>query len=272
MPTDLNLPQELARRDERLQAIRAAKAELQARDAERYAAEQAEYEAKLKARADKTEQTGKKPRGKPPSPPTPGARSNDQVNLTDPDSRIMPVAGGGFEQCYNAQAAVDTNTMLVVATGLTQAANDKQQLTPVLTTLNALPHELGEVTRMLADAGYYSAANVTACVHAGIEPMLASGREAHHLPWQERFSEPPPLITPADATERMKHRLRTRDGRDWYALRKQTVEPVFGIIKAVMGFRQFLLRGLDAVRGEWSLVTMAWNIRRMATLQILALA
>ena len=269
LPTGLNIPQELARRDERLQAIRAAKAELQARAAERYAAEQADYDAKLRARADKTERTGKKPRGKPPSPPTPGARNDDQVNLTDPDSRIMPVAGGGFEQCYNAQAAVDTDTMLVIATGLTQAANDKQQLTPVLTTLNALPDELGEVTRMLADAGYYSAANVTACVNVGIEPMLASGREAHHLPWQERFREPPPLITPADATERMKHRLRTRDGRGWYALRKQTVEPVFGIVKSIMGFRQFLLRGIQAVCGEWSLVTMAWNIRRMATLRAL---
>ena len=198
-------------------------------------------------------------------------RSDDQVNLTDPDSRIMPVAGGGFEQCYNAQAAVDTDTMLVVATGLTQAANDKQRLTPALTTLNALPDDLGAVTRLLADAGYYSAANVTACLNLGIEPLLASGREAHHLPWQARFSVPPPLLTPVDAIEHMKHRLRTRDGRGWYALRKQTVEPVFGIVKSIMGFRQFLLRGLDAVRGEWSLVTMAWNIRRMATLQTLTL-
>ena len=123
---------------------------------------------------------------------------------------------------------------------------------------------------MLANAGYYSAANITACVNVGIEPMLAGGREAHHPSWQARFSEPPPLVTAADAIERMKQRLRTRDGRAWYALRKPTVEPVFGIIKAVMGFRQFLLRGLDAARREWSLVTMAWNIRRMAVLRALA--
>ena len=127
-----------------------------------------------------------------------------------------------------------------------------------------------EVVRMLADAGYYSAANITACVNVGIEPMLTGGREAHHPSWQARFSEPPPLVTAADAIERMKQRLRTRDGRAWYALRKPTVEPVFGIIKAVMGFRQFLLRGLDAARREWSLVTMAWNIRRMAALRVLA--
>ena len=229
-----------------LQTIRAAKAELEARAAERHAAEQADYQAKLKARADKTERTGKKPRGKPPALPSAGVRADDQVNLTDPE------------------------TMLVVTTGLTQAANDKQQLTPTITTLNALPDDLGEVTRLLADAGYYSAANVTACVNVGIEPLLASGREVHHLPWQERFSEPPPLVTPAEPIERMQHCLRTRDGRIWYALRKQTVEPVFGIVKAVMGCRQFLLRGLDAARGEWSLVTMAWNIRRMAALRTLA--
>ncbi len=270
LPAGMSIPEELARRDARLQAIRAAKAELQARAAERHAAEQADYEAKLKARADKTERTGKKPRGKPPAPPSAGARANDQVNLTDPDSRIMPVAGGGFEQCYNAQAAVDAETMLVVATGLTQAVNDKQQIAPMMTALNALPEELGEVVRMLADAGYFSAANVTACIHVGIEPMLACGREAHHPSWQARFSEPPPLATPAEPIARMKHRLLTRAGRAWYALRKQTVEPVFGVIKAVMGFRQFLLRGLQAVRGEWSLVTMAWNIRRMAALRALA--
>ncbi len=239
----------------------------EARAAERDAAEQAAYEAKLKARADNARDTGKTPRGKPPAPPSPGVRADDQVNLTDPDSRIMPVAGGGFEQCNNAQAAVDTDKLLVVATGVTQAANDKQQLTPVLTTLNALPEELGEVTRMLANSGYCSAANVTACVQVGIEPLLASGREAHHLPWHARFGEPPPLMTPATARARMKHRLQTRGGRARYALRKQTVEPVFEIVKSVMGFRQFLLRGRDAVRSEWSLVTMAWNIRRMAALQ-----
>ena len=270
LPADLDIPQELARREARLQAIGAAKAELEARATERLALEQAEYAAKLTAREEQAQRTGKKPRGKPPAPPSAGVRANDQVNLTDPDSRIMPVAGGGFEQCYNAQAAVDTETMLVVATGLTQAANDKQQVTPVITALNALPDTLGEVTRMLADTGYYSAANVTACVQVGIEPMLASGRERHHPHWQARFNEPPPLALPADHVAGMKHRLQTRAGRAWYALRKQTVEPVFGIIKAVMGFRQFLLRGLDPVRGEWSLVTMAWNIRRMATLRTLA--
>jgi transposase len=266
LPEGLNIPEELARREARLRAIAQAKAEMEARAGERHAAEQAEYEAKVKAREDEERRSGKKPRGRPPRPPVKGPQATDQVNLTDADSRIMPAPGGGFEQSYNAQAAVDTDTLLVLATGLTQAANDKQQLTPMLDTLGELPEELGTITALLADAGYFSAANVTACAEAHIEPLLALGRESHHLPWQERFAEPPPC-EPVDALATMKHRLKTRAGRALYGLRKQTVEPVFGIIKSVMGFRQFLLRGFDAARGEWSLVAMAWNIRRMAVLR-----
>ena len=267
LPEGLNIPEELARREVRLKAIREAKAEIEARAAERFAAEQVEYEAKLKARADQEQDTGKKPRGKPPAPPSAGPRADDQVNLTDPDSRIMPAAGGAFAQSYNAQAAVDVDTMLVLATTLTQAANDKQQLAPMVAALAALPPEIGTVDTVLADNGYFSAANVTTCIEADITPLLAAGRESHHLPWQERFTEPAPLADDATTVQRMKHQLKTRAGRARYGLRKQTVEPVFGIIKAVMQFRQFLLRGLEAVRGEWSLVTMAWNIRRMAVLR-----
>ena len=267
LPEGLDIPAELARREARLQAIAEAKAEIEARAAARDAAAQAEYEAKLKAREEQTRRNGKKPGGKPPAPPSSGVQSKDQVNLTDPDSRIMPVPGGGFEQSYNAQAAVDTDTMLVLATGLTQATNDQQPLAPMLETLAQLPDDLGAIDTLLADAGYCSAANVDACIDADIEPLLAPGRDAHHRPWQERFVDPPPPDEPGDALAQMKHRLKTREGRALYGLRKQTVEPVFGIIKAVMGFRQFLLRGLEAVRGEWSLVTMAWNIRRMAVLR-----
>ena len=267
LPEGLNIPEELVRREVRLKAIQAAKAELEARAAARFAAEQAEYEAKLKARADKQKDTGKKPGGKPPAPPSAGPRAGDQLNLTDPDSRIMPAAGGAFEQSYNAQAAVDVNTMLVLATTLTQAANDKQQLAPMVEVLAALPADIGVVDTVLADNGYFSATNVTICIDAALTPLLAAGRESHPLPWQDRFTEPAPLADDADAVQRMKHALKTRAGRARYGLRKQTVEPVFGIIKAVMRFRPFLLRGLAAVRGEWSLVTMAWNIRRMAVLR-----
>ena len=139
----LNIPEEWVRREVRLEVIGKAKAELEARAAARFAAEQAEYEAKLKVRADKAKDTGKKPGGKPPAPPSAGPRADDPLNLTDPDSRIMPAAGGAFEQSYNAQAAVDVNTMLVLATTLTQAANDKQQLAPMVEVLAGLPADIG---------------------------------------------------------------------------------------------------------------------------------
>ena len=180
----------------------------------------------------------------------------------------MPAKGKGFEQSYNAQAAVDTESMLIVATTMAQVATDKQQVKPMLKVIAGLPKELGSVERLLADNGYFSAANVEHCLQANIEPLLAAGRDKHHPHWEDRFTEPAPLTEPASGVDRMKHRLKTIQGRKLFGLRKQTVEPVFGIIKSVMGFRQFLLRGLDAVQGEWNLVTMAWNIKRMAVLAV----
>jgi transposase len=266
LPEGLNLPEELSRREERLAAIRQAKAQIESSAAERDAQEKADFDAVLKAREEKAVRTGKKPGGKPPAPPSPGVRPTDQINLTDADSRIMLATGKGFEQSYNAQAAVDTESMLVVAIDMAQAATDKQQIEPMLKVLVGLPESLGRVKHLLADNGYFSAANVERCVAANIVPLLAAGRDGHHPHWEDRFTEPPPLAEPASAVDRMKHRLKTLQGRKRYGLRKQTVEPVFGIIKSVMRFRQFLLRGLAAVRGEWSLVTMAWNIKRMAVM------
>jgi len=266
LPEGLSIPAELARREERLAAIRQAKAQIEARAAEREAQEKADFDAKINAREEQTARTGKKPGGKPPTPPTPGVRPTDQINLTDPDSRIMPVTGKGFEQSYNAQAAVDTESMLVVAIDVAQVATDKQQVEPMLEALGGLPEQLGRVEHLLADNGFFSAANVEHCVQAKIQPLLAAGRDGHHPHWQDRFTEPPPLAKPASPVDRMKHRLKTLQGRKLYGLRKQTVEPVFGIIKSAMGFRQFLLRGLPSVRGEWSLVTMAWNFKRMAVM------
>ena len=154
----------------------------------------------------------------------------------------------------------------MVATDVVQAPNDKQQLEPMLGKLADLPDALGKVGDLLADNGYFSEGNVNACAAAGIEPVIALGRQAHHPSLAERFAEdptPPEDPTPAAS---MRHRLQTKEGKARYALRKQTPEPVFGIIKSVLGFRQFLLRGLDKVRGEWSLVTMAWNMKRMFAL------
>ena len=266
LPEGLSIPEELSRREERLAAIRQAKEQIEARAAERDAQEKAEFEAKIIAREDKTARTGKKPGGKPPAPPSSGVRPTDQINLTDADSRIMPAKGKGFEQSYNAQAAVDTESMLIVATTMAQVATDKQQVEPMLKVITQLPEELGSVENLLTDNGYFSAANVEHCLQVNIEPLLAAGRDKHHPHWEDRFTEPPALAEPASEVDRMKHRLKTIQGRKLYGLRKQTVEPVFGIIKSVMGFRQFLLRGLDSVRGEWNLVTMAWNIKRMAVL------
>ena len=264
----ISIPDELALREERLRKIAEARAKIEARAKERHARESAEHEAKMAAREVKIAATGKKPGGKPPQPPTEGPLPDDQVNLTDEESRIMPVAGGGFEQCYNAQAAVAAGSLLVVASDVVQEPNDKQQVEPMLGKIGALPEELGEAENLLADSGYYSAGNVEACKKAGIEPMIAMGRQPHHPPLNERFEKAPDAPENPTPVEAMAHRLKTPGGRALYALRKQTPEPVFGIIKSVLGFRQFSMRGLEPARGEWNLVTMAWNMKRMFALSL----
>jgi transposase len=266
VPDGMSIPDELARREKRLAKLAEARAKIEARAKERYEREKAEHEAKLAARAAKAEATGKKPGGKPPQPPVEGARPTDQINLTDEESRIMPVAGGGFEQCYNAQAVVAAGSLLVVAAQVVQAPNDKQQIEPMLERIGALPEDLGKPEMLLADNGYFSDANVMLCAAANIEPLIAQGRQSHHPSWRQRFAAAPAAPDNPTPLEAMAHRLQTPAGKRLYALRKQTPEPVFGIIKSVMGFRQFLLRGLDNVQGEWSLVTMAWNMKRMFAL------
>ena len=266
VPDGMSIPDELARREQRLAEIARARATIEARAKERQAREQAEYDAKMATRAAKAAATGKKPGGRPPAPPVEGPGPADQVNLTDDDSRIMPVPGGGFEQCYNAQAAVAAGSLLVVANDVVQATNDKQQLQPMLDKLGALPAELGEAETLLADTGYCSEVNVEACVAAEVDPLIAMGRQPHYPPLAERFAPPPPPPENPTPVEAMAHRLKTPEGKKLYALRKQTPEPVFGIIKSVLGFRQFLLRGLDNVRGEWNLVTMAYNMKRLFAL------
>ena len=213
IPDGLSIPDELALRDERLRKLAEARAKIEARAKERHAREQAEHEAKLAARAAKTAATGKKPGGKPPQPPAEGPLPDDQINLTDEESRIMPVAGGGFDQCYNAQAAVAAGSLLVVAVDVVQAPNDKQQLEPMLGKIGALPKELGGPETLLADTGYFSAANVEACEKAGIDPLIATGRQPHHPPLAERFEEAPPAPENPTPVEAMAHRLKTPEGR-----------------------------------------------------------
>ncbi len=267
LPEQMDIPLELERREQRLEVIAAAKAEIAARAQERFEREQAEYEEKQAKREAHEKKTGKKPRGRGPKPPMPGPRAKDQVNLTDEESRIMPTSSGGFEQGYNAQAGVDIDTHLIVEEHVTQHTNDKKEVAPALENLATLPAELGEVEALLADTGYHSEANIDQCESAGIEPLIPAKREGHNQPLAERFSEdpePPSDPTPVEATA---HRLQTRAGKALYAKRKSTVETVFGIIKHVMGFRQFLLRGLSAVQGEWALVCIGWNLRRLFVLK-----
>ena len=267
VPDGVSLPDEIKRRKDRLAAIATAKAKIEARAKARYEQEQAEHEAKMVARAKKEADTGKKPGGKATKPPEAGPRADDQINLTDEESRIMKVAGGGFEQCYNAQALVDTESMLVLVPHVSQDTNDKQQVAPMVEKMQANPEGLNKPNTVLADTGYFSEKNVETCVKAKITPLIAVKRDEHHPKWRDRFTAPASLPEGASSVDAMKHALKTKDGRAAYALRKQTVEPVFGIIKSVMGFRQFLLRGLENVQNEWTLVCLAWNLKRMAVLR-----
>ena len=195
----VDLPAELARRQERLAAIGAAKKRIEQRAKGRYEAERQSYDDKMVERRAKEEVTGKKARGKAPKPPVAGPRDKDQVNLTDSESRIMP-SGSSFEQAYNVQAAVDVASHLIVMQRLTQASNDKQQMVPALEALSDLPQELGRVETVLADNGYYSKANVEAIAEHGIEPLIALGRRITR-PWEracvcpKRPARTPPFLS-----------------------------------------------------------------------------
>jgi transposase len=264
---EINIPAELQRREVRLVKIKEVKTELELRAAKRYAQEQAEYNAKLKEREEKQQRTGRKLGGKPPKAPEAGPRAKDQANFTDSDSRIMPTASG-FEQAYNAQASVDIATMLIVSQHISQNPNDKQEVTPALEALSTLPDDLGCITKAAADSGYFSRDNTQQFENAGIEPFMPTGRQHHNPTLEERFPKEPDAPKNPDSVEATAHRMKTETGRKFYALRKSTVEPVFGIIKEVMGFRRFMLRGLKAVQGEWNLVCIAYNLKRLCALNL----
>lgn len=266
VPEGMNIPEELERREKRLAVIAEAKKEIERRAEERHRAERSEYDKKMAERSKKEEQTGKKAKGKEPAVPERGALKKDQVNLTDPESRIMPESGGGFEQSYNAQACVEGESLLIAGLNVSQNANDKKELEPMLEELEVLPEGMGKVEKILADAGYYSGENIERCEKRGMEAYISPRREAHYESLRGRHEEAAPVES-EDCVEKMLGRLRSLAGRAIYAKRKCTIEPVFGIIKAVMGFRQFLLRGIEAVRGEWTLVCLAYNLKRLHTLK-----
>ncbi len=265
IPDDLDIPAELERREVRLATIAEAKEELQRRAEERLRREHAEYAEKMVQRKARQMETGKKPGGKEPKPPADKAepKPKDQVNLTDDESRIMP-SKGSFEQAYNAQIGVDIESYMVVENHITQSPNDKREIDPALANFAALPDELGMPDALLADTGFFSENNIELCEATGVDPYFAQGRQKHNQQLFERFGpDPEAVCDDASALERMQHRMKTRDGKALYAKRKCTVETVIGIIKHVLGFRQFSLRGLDLVSAEWSIVCSAWNLKRM---------
>ena len=264
----LTIPQEISRRQERRAALAHARAQIEARAHARYAAQLVEYEEKLAARAVKKER-GEKVGGKPPQAPTPAPQAKDQYNFTDPESRIMKAGSGQhFEQSYNAQAAVEVESRLIVGQRVSTAPNDKQELVP---TLSAIPAEAGPVAVALVDSGFFSEAAVRHVEQnetgapTGTTVYAAVEKTGHHRSVADLEQKPEPVPPEADAsvTEVMRHRLKTRAGKALYKLRQQTVEPVFGIIKSVLGFRQFRLRGREKVALEWTLVCLAYNLKRL---------
>jgi hypothetical protein len=262
LPDGLVVSDEIAIRQARLARLAEAKAILQARAKERTALEQAEYDAKVQERAEKARQTGRTPRGRAPKPPTLGPRDQDQYNFTDPESRIMKHRSTeGFEQDYNAQIAVDHASLLIVGESLSNHPTDQREVEP---TLDAIPPEVGVPTAAAMDNGYFSESNIAACERRRIDPYIATGRDPHHPSWQGRFAALP--VLPADdasPTVKMAYKLKTVLGKAIYRVRKCTVEPVIGIIKEVLGFRQFSLRGELAAAGEWYLVCLAFNLKRL---------
>jgi transposase len=257
------LPAELARRESRLKKIAAAKAELEQEAREKAEQERVEVEARLAARREEEQRTGKNKRGREPQVPGPDKAQPEataQRNFTDPESRIMPDGAnkGSFVQGYNAQAAVDSTAQVIVAADLTQETVDNHQLLPML---KQVEQNLGRKPQAAsADTGYWSEANATDESVAGIDLHIATGRDKHEQVVAMASGPPPDGAT---AKEAMRHKLRSEAGRAVYKMRKAIVEPVFGQIKEQRGFRRFSLRGLNNVRCEWRLVCAVSNLRKL---------
>jgi transposase len=264
----LSIPEEIVRRRERKAALAQARAEIEARAQARYAAELAEHEKKLAERQARQE-AGERVGGKAPAPPSPAPKASEQYNFTDPESRIMKAGSGEhFEQAYNAQAAVEVDSRLIVGQRVTPSPNDKQELVP---TVAAIPPEAGSVAAVLTDSGFFSEAAVKQIEQTpegtptGTTVYAPQDKTSHHRSVADLEQKPEPEAPPegASLSEVMRHRLKTGSGKALYKLRQQTVEPVFGIIKSVLRFRQFLLRGVQKVSLEWTLVCLAYNLRRL---------
>jgi transposase len=261
------LPDELKRRQDRLQAIEEAMQRLEQEAKERAEAKRRERE---QAQAER-EASGQKPRGRQPKPISETPEDKAQTNFTDPDAKIMKTSNKGFDYCFNAQVVVDEGFQIIVGADVTPAANDKQQATPLAeATLANLEAAEIETPReddgteakipLSADTGYFSEDNVNDLETQGFDPYIAVGRQKHNQSQPPKTDTPPAEATPK---ERMAQKLRTESGRETYAKRKHIVEPVFGQMKHARGFRQFLLRGLKNVQAEWKLVCLTHNLLKI---------
>ena len=240
----VDIPDEIKRRKDRLTQIDTAKKVIEQHRKEAYQEEKAEFDKKQEARKKYENQTGKKPRGRAPKEPSTEPKSKDQYNFTDPQSRIMKTSKG-FDQCYNAQIAVNDD-MLIVGNYANAHHNDKQEFLP---TIESVPDELEpQITSAVADTGYYSQQNIENCPQ-NITPIIAKSKEKHNSYIEQ-------LLNPTND----KH-------KEIYRKRKHTVEPVFGIIKEVLGFRRFSFRGKDNIDNEWGLVCLSYNLKRMFNLK-----
>ena len=263
------LPKEIARREKLISKMDGAIEELKKRAAVQDAKAQAAYEEKLEKRKRKEEETGKKPGGKAPKPPETGPeKSGSQTNLTDPDARVMRKnKRSGFTQSYNAQAAVDADggSQLIVGQHLSQSASDSTELEK---GIDCIPEEVGRPKAALFDAGYVNADAIERVEKSGIELYVSVHREDAHSERRydyrpkKKIQRPPKKVKDSRLLE-MGEKLRTEEGKARYARRNHTVETTFGIIKAVMGFRGFMLRGLEKASGEWTLVCLSYNLKRL---------
>jgi len=263
------LPAELQRRETRLAKIREAKAALEREAHEKAEAEKARVEARVKEREQQEAERGRKLGGRPPQAPDPEQAKPEpkaQRNFTDPDSRIMKDgATKEFVQAYNAQAAVDSEAQVIVAAEVTQEANDKQQLVPMLEQVKIVTGS--QPQQATADSGYFSEAQVTDRRLEGIDLLVAPDRQKHGeqvpLAPGPPVESPPALSPTLSPAQAMRHKLQTPPGRAIYKMRKAVVEPVFGQIQEQRGFRKFLLRGLLNVKGEWKLICATHNLLKL---------
>jgi hypothetical protein len=262
-----SLPDEIARRERLLEKMQKAQRDLEERAQQRANAERAAYERKVR---DRDERDGKH-QGPKIKPPKDTPDDKEQVNLTDADSSLMrKCKGEGYTQSFNSQAVVDADgSQLILGGHVTACASDVNELLPALASV---PEELGDVTAVLADAGYAGGKVFDELDETSIDAYIATGREGDYA--QRTYDYRPescrkkPRTTTDPRLLAMSKKLKTEAGKRLYAKRKHTVEPVFGIIKEAIGFRQFLLRGLAKVQGEWSLVRLAYNVKRLWKLQL----